>query len=201
MFGPFGRGGAVPASARFRQTPGVPRDRTIRDAVEADAPAVAALIVELGYPATEDLARERIATFAADAASRMLVADLDGEVIGAIGLRPGARRRGPRPALRITDLVVAESHRGGGHGRALMAAAAAEAEARAASRIEVISHNRRLEAHAFYESRRLRDPLARLPSRPRLSPGTEGVGFEPTRRLARPNGFQGRRIQPLCHPS
>jgi site-specific DNA recombinase len=29
----------------------------------------------------------------------------------------------------------------------------------------------------------------------------EGVGFEPTRPLARPNGFQGRRIQPLCHPS
>jgi site-specific DNA recombinase len=29
----------------------------------------------------------------------------------------------------------------------------------------------------------------------------EGVGFEPTRPLTRPNGFQGRRIQPLCHPS
>ena len=27
------------------------------------------------------------------------------------------------------------------------------------------------------------------------------MGFEPTRPLARPNGFQGRRIQPLCHPS
>ena len=29
----------------------------------------------------------------------------------------------------------------------------------------------------------------------------EGVGFEPTRRLSTPNGFQDRRIQPLCHPS
>ncbi len=29
----------------------------------------------------------------------------------------------------------------------------------------------------------------------------EGVGFEPTRRRKTPNGFQGRRIQPLCHPS
>ena len=29
----------------------------------------------------------------------------------------------------------------------------------------------------------------------------EGVGFEPTGRPKTPNGFQGRRIQPLCHPS
>ena len=29
----------------------------------------------------------------------------------------------------------------------------------------------------------------------------EGVGFEPTGRRKTPNGFQGRRIQPLCHPS
>jgi site-specific DNA recombinase len=29
----------------------------------------------------------------------------------------------------------------------------------------------------------------------------EGVGFEPTGRPEAPNGFQGRRIQPLCHPS
>ncbi len=29
----------------------------------------------------------------------------------------------------------------------------------------------------------------------------EGVGFEPTDRENPVNGFQGRRIQPLCHPS
>ena len=29
----------------------------------------------------------------------------------------------------------------------------------------------------------------------------EGVGFEPTSRLATATGFQDRRIQPLCHPS
>ena len=29
----------------------------------------------------------------------------------------------------------------------------------------------------------------------------EGVGFEPTRDLTAPSGFQGRCIQPLCHPS
>src|SRR4051794_13459386 len=34
-----------------------------------------------------------------------------------------------------------------------------------------------------------------------VAPRAEGVGFEPTRPLTRPNGFQGRRIQPLCHPS
>ena len=29
----------------------------------------------------------------------------------------------------------------------------------------------------------------------------EGVGFEPTKRLATLNGFQDRRDRPLCHPS
>jgi hypothetical protein len=29
----------------------------------------------------------------------------------------------------------------------------------------------------------------------------EGVGFEPTRDLTASAGFQGRCIQPLCHPS
>ena len=29
----------------------------------------------------------------------------------------------------------------------------------------------------------------------------EGVGFEPTEHLAMLNGFQDRRISPLCHPS
>ena len=29
----------------------------------------------------------------------------------------------------------------------------------------------------------------------------EGLGFEPRRPVTRPNGFQDRRIRPLCHPS
>ena len=29
----------------------------------------------------------------------------------------------------------------------------------------------------------------------------EGVGFEPTEHLSMLNGFQDRRIRPLCHPS
>jgi GNAT superfamily N-acetyltransferase len=130
----------------------VPAERIVRDAVEADAPSVAALIVELGYPADEALARERIAFFTADPGSRMLVAELSGETIGVIGLHRVPRLEDPRPALRITDLVVAGSHRGGGHGRALLDAAATEAAARSCSRIEVLSHNRREAAHAFYES-------------------------------------------------
>ena len=29
----------------------------------------------------------------------------------------------------------------------------------------------------------------------------EGVGFEPTRTVTRPSGFQDRRTRPLCEPS
>ena len=31
--------------------------------------------------------------------------------------------------------------------------------------------------------------------------GAEGVGFEPTRTLPRPSGFQDHRTRPLCEPS
>jgi hypothetical protein len=34
-----------------------------------------------------------------------------------------------------------------------------------------------------------------------LAWSAEGEGFEPPGRLTAPNGFQDRRIRPLCHPS
>ena len=43
------------------------------------------------------------------------------------------------------------------------------------------------------------DPLGEAENNSAFS--AEGVGFEPTGRPKAPNGFQGRRIQPLCHPS
>ena len=56
-------------------------------------------------------------------------------------------------------------------------------------------------AGAFRPERHCANPML-VPENPgKPSCEAEGVGFEPTRPLARPNGFQGRRIQPLCHPS
>src|SRR5207302_11387524 len=47
-----------------------------------------------------------------------------------------------------------------------------------------------------------RPPSAkRAANTPNLALRAEGPGFEPGRPLTRPNGFQDRRIQPLCHPS
>ena len=42
---------------------------------------------------------------------------------------------------------------------------------------------------------------ARAPPAQARFGGAEGGGFEPPRRVSPPNGFQDRRIQPLCHPS
>jgi hypothetical protein len=55
----------------------------VRDAAPADAAATAALLTELGYPASSEFAAERLTHFAADRFSRVQVAELNGaEVIG-----------------------------------------------------------------------------------------------------------------------
>ena len=123
---------------------------TIRDAAEADAEAVAALLADLGYPTSPAAASARIALFLDDPASRLLVADSDHRVVGLIAVHLVPRLDDDELTCRITDLVVAAAHRRRGVGSALIAAAEEEARRTGAPRLDLSSGEWREDAAAFY---------------------------------------------------
>jgi GNAT superfamily N-acetyltransferase len=123
---------------------------SVRDAIPDDAPGIAALLGELGYPATAVEADEHIRRFAADAASRLQVAELDGDVVGLVATHIVPRLDRDRVTCRITDIVVSSTHRRCGVGSALLAAAEHEARVHGARRLDLSWGDHRADAHAFY---------------------------------------------------
>jgi len=122
----------------------------IRPAAAADAPHLAKLLTELGYPASADAVSERLAHWLPDQASLVLVAERGDRIIGCISLHaiPYLERTGRW--LRIESLVVQEQERGAGTGRALVAVAEQLAGDWNCLQIEVTSLRSRSDAHAFY---------------------------------------------------
>ena len=126
----------------------------IRDARPEDAPALAALLAELGYPDAVEPLRARLGAFTADSASFVLVA---AEADGLLGLASAS----VVPLLhedgswcRLSALVVGERSRRAGIGRKLVAEVEARARAAGCRYLEVTSGERpeREAAHAFYEA-------------------------------------------------
>ena len=89
---------------------------------------------------------------AADAT--MLVADVDGEVVGicSIYLDIPSVRFGQR--AWVEDLAVHPDHRSAGHGKALLDAAKDWAHSRGGTHLELDSGEARADAHRFYERER-----------------------------------------------
>lgn len=113
---------------------------------------MAALLGELGYPATAELAGELPATFAADPYSRVQLAVVGGEIAGLVATHVVPRLDADRRSCRIVDLVVAERHRRRGIATELVAAAEADSHRQSAARLDLSSGDWREDAHAFYQS-------------------------------------------------
>ena len=123
----------------------------IRHATPMDAPALAGLLSELGYPMPAEAVPSRLRALEENG-SVALVAVGDDDV--AIGLACVATLATIHEAARvgyITALVTASDARGTGVGRALVAAAEAWARERRCSRLTVTSAEHRADAHAFYQ--------------------------------------------------
>ena len=123
---------------------------TLRPATTSDAPAVAAVAAELGYPdAGEGLAR-RILDLARRDDHALMVAELDGRVVAWIHT---CVIRSPLwdAIAEIHALVVTEAERSRGVGAALVAWAEEWARGQGCCRIRVRSRDTRLRAHRFYE--------------------------------------------------
>lgn len=122
----------------------------IRAAAIGDAPDVARLLDQLGYPCTRDEAAERIATVLGDPRQQLLLAEVDGHASGLVALDIRYSLTRGADQARITALVVDRDHARRGIGRALLREVEAIGRRLHVTRIEVTSNMRRDEAHAFY---------------------------------------------------
>jgi GNAT superfamily N-acetyltransferase len=127
---------------------------TIRDAQPEDAPGLARLLAELGYPDDEERVLARARALGAQPDSFLFVADEGGELAGLASATVIPLLHEDGAWCRLSALVVAEGHRRRGVARALVAEVERRALEAGCRYLEVTSGERpgREEAHAFYES-------------------------------------------------
>lgn len=123
---------------------------TVRPPKPGDTPALVALVKQLGYPVTHALVERQTAVAAADFRMRVLVAELESEVVGVATGHMLLVIQEENPLAMLTALVVRDA-RGSGIGRTLVDAIHAWAREQGANRIVVTSGLARADAHAFYE--------------------------------------------------
>jgi ribosomal protein S18 acetylase RimI-like enzyme len=124
----------------------------VREAVLTDAPELIRLLALLGHEMPAGKPEARLAAFL-EGGDRVLVATLAGSetIVGAITLHVTTVLHRPGPIGRFTALIVDESARGKGVGKALVRAAEKRFESQGCALIEVTSNKKRTDAHAFYE--------------------------------------------------
>ncbi|WP_021027009.1 GNAT family N-acetyltransferase [Comamonas sp. B-9] len=138
----------------------MPANLTFRTATLADLPAIIALLAD------DALGRERevladppdaryIAAFdaiCADANQRLVVAELDGQVVGTLQLSfvPGLSHTGAWRG-QIESVRIAAQLRGAGAGQQMLEWAVAQCRARGCTVVQLTTDKSRADAHRFYE--------------------------------------------------
>ena len=128
-----------------------PSTITLRPAEPRDADAIAALFTEEGYPTGPSDILARLERFSSSY-SRVVVADLDGELLGFVAFHAMPRFEHDDRIVRVLALVVDPSARERGVGHRLMEAAEAAGLELGAAFIEVTAGHHRPEARHLYES-------------------------------------------------
>ena len=116
-----------------------------------DAPALASLLSELGYPTSTESLPDRLAALEQEGSVALVAADDGHAIVGLVCATTIATIHAAAPVAYLTALVTAARARRGGVGRSLVAAAEAWARDRGCSRLTVTSAEHRADAHAFYE--------------------------------------------------
>jgi ribosomal protein S18 acetylase RimI-like enzyme len=124
----------------------------IRDAKLSDAPALAALMCELGYETTSAEMRQRLKSILSDKGFRTFVAEINDQVCGMVGTLTHFSHEHNDLSGKIVALVVSKKQRRSGVGRALIAAAEQDFAKRKVMRVSLTTRFTREQAHQFYEA-------------------------------------------------
>ena len=127
------------------------RTVVLRAATTADAERIAALFTDEGYPAGSSDIVARLARFASSA-SRVVVAETAGEVLGFVAFHVVPRFEHDDHFVRILALVVDAGVRERGIGRLLMAEAERLGRLGGAVFAEVTAGHHRADARRLFES-------------------------------------------------
>lgn len=122
----------------------------IRSARTSDALEIAALVDQLGYAASAEEVAARLGLIEASGQA-VLVAEIDGRVVGCLSTSTMTVLHRPAPVGRISMMVVEEGLRGRGIGAELVAAAERLLAAKGCQLVEVTSNLKRTDAHRFWE--------------------------------------------------
>ncbi len=125
----------------------------IRDLIINDYKALTPLIEALGYPATHEEVKQRIEKIVLDKTLTTFVAELNGKIVGFIGLCKSFAYERNECYVRVTALVVSEEYRKKGIGTKLIQASEEWSRKEKASSIVLNSGINRKEAHKFYENK------------------------------------------------
>jgi ribosomal protein S18 acetylase RimI-like enzyme len=123
----------------------------LRRADPADAPSIATMFTDEGYPAGPSDIVDRLAHFSTDRA-QVIVAEHDAVLLGFIALQVLPRFEHDDWIVRILALVVDAGARERGVGRALMAEAERVGSENGAAFAELTAGHHRPEARHMYES-------------------------------------------------
>jgi GNAT superfamily N-acetyltransferase len=121
----------------------------IRDAKPSDSRRLVELIRYLGHEIDEKAVRENLGKLKKEGETP-LVATLDKQVVGLLGIHRMVAVHRPAPVGRVTVLVVAKEAQDHGIGRMLVEAAEQALKKAGCQIVEVTSNDRRSAAHAFY---------------------------------------------------
>jgi GNAT superfamily N-acetyltransferase len=122
----------------------------VRNAMPSDAPAMARLLGELGYPTEAGAIPARLTAVESGGGSTFVVVGVEDRVVGLASVTKLAALHVDAPVCYITALVTAPDARGQGVGRLLVSAAEQWARAQGCIRLSVTSAEHRADAHAFY---------------------------------------------------